>query len=208
MEKEDPSNVTAPLDDLRLRAAQLELDRERFRFEQDLERRKLKSTFYSSGIIIALVGVLGVVLGNFVQGCYNWRLERQKSQSLIILKAIETGSAKDAANNLLFLVRAGLLDDPAHRIEELLKKSEDVPVLPSRLGQDGPYLKADIASYCRDRYGPAFRAVDGECSDGSREYRVDAAQVCGALTGSADYSIDPASLEIHCSGRGEPAKEE
>jgi hypothetical protein len=194
------------LDDLHLRAAQLDLDRDRFRFEQEIETKKLRTSIYSNGIILALVGAFAAILSSSLQGYFNLRLERQKAQASITLKAIETGSAKDAANNLLFLVRAGLLDDPAHRLEALLKKPDEVPVLPARLGQEGLYLKADLNAYCRSRYGPLFRAAEGKCLDGVNEYKIEPAEVCTALTGSAEYSIDSASMEIHCNSGGSLSK--
>lgn len=207
MASDDTQNselASEQLDDLHLRAAQLELDRERLRFDKDIEVRKLRSSLYSNGIILAFVGALAAIISSSVQGCFSLRLEHQKAQASIVLKAIETGSAKDAANNLHFLVKAGILEDPSHKLENLLKNTEEVPVLPARLGQEGLYLKADLNAYCRSRYGSSFHAAEGACSDGVHKYKVDPSEVCNALTGSTDYSIDSASMEIHCGGEASP----
>lgn len=58
------------------------------------------------------------------------KLERQKFQSELILKAIETGNSEAATKNLLFLLRLGFIEDPTGRIGQLQNNPQDAPVLP------------------------------------------------------------------------------
>lgn len=84
-------------------------------------------------IWVAVLGLVGGVLLAAVQGCYNSRLEKDKAQSNLILKAIETGNVQDSATNLRFLIGAGLLEDRDGRIMALLDKpgGMGVPKLPA-----------------------------------------------------------------------------
>jgi hypothetical protein len=83
-------------------------------------------------ILTGVLALLAALVGNFVQGRYNYSLEQSKAESALILRAIETGDRKEASQNLLFLLDLGLISDPKHKIEVLRKNPEQGPVLPSR----------------------------------------------------------------------------
>src|SRR5262245_23666313 len=63
------------------------------------------------GLVTALItgglGLLGGAIVNGLQARSNLALEREKLQSSLILKAIETGSPEVATKNLSFLVQLG-----------------------------------------------------------------------------------------------------
>lgn len=81
--------------------------------------------------LIGIAGALGgILIGAASQGYFNSQLERQKFESALILKAIETSDSKEAATNLLFLVEAGFINDENGRIAALIKDPKTAPVLP------------------------------------------------------------------------------
>ena len=65
-------------------------------------------------------------------------LDRQKFQAELISKMIETGNEAESAQNLLFLIRSGLIDDPEHKIENLANEGA-VAVLSPRSYTSGAY---------------------------------------------------------------------
>jgi hypothetical protein len=110
-------------------------------------------------IIVALLAAFATIWAGINQAVQNRKLEREKFQyqihleeqralyqnkandqkfkSDLTLNAIRTGNPKDAAQNLLFLIEAKLLDDPNNSIREALKKyppalpvSSGVPAMP------------------------------------------------------------------------------
>jgi len=200
------------VDDLRLREAELLLSRERFSFEKEIELRKVRGAWWSTGIVLAIVSALSAVVLAFIQGYFNRQLERekfvataklenQKLQSSVILKAIEADSSSTAIKNLRFFRDLGLLDDPAHRIANVLPS--EAPVLPtSRLIGESPTLRVDAGSYCRDRYGARYHPSDGRCSDGKNNYDITPADLCKWRTGSPELLVDPSSLAFTCKGLG------
>ena len=95
-----------------------------------------------TAIIAGLTGLLGTAAGTYYQGSQNLKLEsskfefnkeieRQKEKHELITKMIGTGNSEQAAKNLLFLVKAGLIEDPDQRITKLASETKNVPVLPS-----------------------------------------------------------------------------
>lgn len=95
----------------------------------------------STTIIAAIFGLMGTLLGAYTQGCFNLQLEREKFhanskldrekfETNLILKSIETGDPGRAAQNLDFLVKAGLISDPGGKISALVKDPAMIPVLP------------------------------------------------------------------------------
>ena len=95
------------------------------------EKKKITISPLVTTIIAALLGLLGTMVGAYFQGRSNMELERQKLESSLILKAIETGEPDKAAKNLLFLAKLKLINIPAEQIEQLQKNPEDAPVLPN-----------------------------------------------------------------------------
>lgn len=109
-------------------------------------------------IIVALLAAFATIWAGINQAVQNRKLERekfeyqkhleeqkalyqkkandQKFKSDLTLNAIRTGNPKDAAQNLLFLIEAKLLDDPNNSIREALKKYQ--PALPASSGAPVP----------------------------------------------------------------------
>ncbi|MFZ5448285.1 MAG: M15 family metallopeptidase [Thermodesulfobacteriota bacterium] len=84
---------------------------------------------WSSPLILAIVGLIGTGIGASVQGFWTTKLERQKFESSLILKALETSDQQKAAKSLKFLVDAGLIPSlNAKRIENLAKDPEKLPL--------------------------------------------------------------------------------
>jgi hypothetical protein len=119
--------VTAEVEgDLRIRQGELDLKLK----ELDAKVTEAKKGFWhTSPLILAVVALLGTGIGAAVQGFWNTDLERKKFESSLILKSLETTDKKQAANNLLFLVNAGLvasLDN--NKIKELANDPKNLPV--------------------------------------------------------------------------------
>lgn len=94
---------------------------------------KLGAFSVSSPLTIAVMtGVLGLIgagVANIIQLRSNLELERQKLESSLILKAIETGNPDASAKNLLFLLDMKLISDPSGSIAKLKANPEQAPVL-------------------------------------------------------------------------------
>lgn len=119
--------------ELRLKEAELAFKNKELEIKREGERRTKSFVFspLTTAIIAGVFAVLGTFIGAYLQGRNNAELERQKFETALILKAIETGNSDTAANNLLFLVRAGFIQDPKGQIASLVKNPENSPVLPS-----------------------------------------------------------------------------
>lgn len=120
--------------ELRFKEAELALKREELLLRQ--EEIKPKRTIYFSPLVLtaltALIGLIGTCIGLLLQGSMNIGIERQRMESSLILKAIETGNSDEAAKNLRFLLNAGLIRDEHGRIAGLVRDSNQVAVLPLR----------------------------------------------------------------------------
>lgn len=137
----------------------LKLEQERLRQKTELKRealavRKLgiergvkneeKSFGLSSSVTVAVFaavfGFMGVVFAQWLQGkatvtvekernLANITLERQKFASSLVLKALENPNTEESGKAMLFLVDAGLLEDPNGKIRALVSDPGKVPVI-------------------------------------------------------------------------------
>jgi hypothetical protein len=115
--------------DLRLREEELKLKREELELKKKGQEQSgfLKFNAITGTIVVALVGLLGTAIAGLIQARSNYRtqtdlektksdsnlvLERRKFESDLILKAIETGGGEASTRNLLFLLKAGFIEDP------------------------------------------------------------------------------------------------
>jgi len=125
--------------ELELREKELEAKRE----EQE-PKRVLTISSFSPTTIAAIIGLVATGVGFIVQSNNSRELEREKLQSQLILKAIETGDPEKALANLQFFLDTGLLDDPTGRITKAVVRGKEnpgsIPVLPERASQS---LKSD-----------------------------------------------------------------
>src|SRR5262245_8245864 len=118
-------------------------------------------------IITGIIGLIGAAVANVLQTRSNLQLERQKFESSLMLKAIETGKPEAAAKNLLFLVKVGLIDDASGKIASLESKPEDAPVLPVAPGAVVPVPRtASAAQAFFEKYGQQFQPLtdDGKAA--------------------------------------------
>lgn len=110
---------------IELRIEQLELEIAR------QKTPKPKEHILASPIVLAIAGAtvtaLASVVGNQVQLDANRKLEREKLESALILKATEAATAQERIDGLQFLVKAGLISDADRKISSL--KAADVPQL-------------------------------------------------------------------------------
>lgn len=123
--------------ELDLKSIELDLKREELTLRRELETKKpLTSSPLTAAIVSGFLALVGIGVANFYQSRANLLLEREKAQSGLILKAIETGNPEAATKNLLFLLKLGLINDPTGRIAALEKNPEDAPFLPSSSNDD------------------------------------------------------------------------
>ena len=92
--------------------------------EQDLAIRKDEAarSRWRSPLVVAILAAAVAATGNavvaFVGGYQGQALEDRRAESTRILEMIKTGSPDKAAENLGFLVDAGLIEDP-HRLDAI-----------------------------------------------------------------------------------------
>src|SRR6185503_4043311 len=111
-------------------------------------------------IITGIIGLIGAGVANVLQTRSNLQLERQKFESSLMLKAIETGKPEAAAKNLLFLVKVGLINDASGKIASLESRPEDAPVLPVAPGAVVPVPRtASAAQAFFEKYGEQFEPL-------------------------------------------------
>ncbi|KNH29495.1 hypothetical protein ACS77_02100 [Pseudomonas syringae] len=113
--------------------------------ELELKRTELASSSWRNPLVVAIMAATVAATGNAVVSVLNGfsqrNLEEQKSEQARILEMIKTGSADKAAENLKFLLEAGLIADSvrAGKIREFLSKREpgEGPTLPTGASQSG-----------------------------------------------------------------------
>lgn len=107
--------------------------------ELELKRTELASSSWRNPLVVAIIAATVAATGNAVVSVLNGssqrNLEEQKSEQARILEMIKTGSADKAAENLKFLLEAGLIADSvrAEKIREFLSNREPGkgPTLPT-----------------------------------------------------------------------------
>jgi hypothetical protein len=75
------------------------------------ETRPPATLWFTSPLLLALVGLIGTGVGAVLQGFWNTRLEREKFEFSLIQKALDTADKNEASRNLKFLVQAGLISE-------------------------------------------------------------------------------------------------
>jgi hypothetical protein len=104
------------------------------REDLELKRRDLSRSSLSSPLFLAILGILASIIAalvqNFLQSRANRNLERQRFESGLIQKAVETSDQQAAADRLKFLLRLGLIADTTGRIAEYVENPGTIPVQP------------------------------------------------------------------------------
>ena len=105
------------------------------REELAIRRTELKA-YTTVTILVALVALFSAALGGFatalIQGTTTREVEQKRFEAQLVLKAIETGDTTKAATNLVFLMKAGFIQDPDGKIAALVRNPQTIPVLPFR----------------------------------------------------------------------------
>ncbi len=100
-----------------------------------LRAPKSKDGIWGSPLLLAIVGAIATaiigLITNQTQFNANRQLERDKLESSLILRSVESSEASQRIAALQFLVKAGLISDQSKKIEAL--KAEDVPQIQNRL---------------------------------------------------------------------------
>lgn len=141
----------------------------------------------SVALISGAIGLLGTAVGAISQGVVNLKLERQKFESGLILKAIETGNPDSAAKNLLFLTKLGFITDTTGKIAQLETRPQDSPVLPP-MSQAATQLLSQL----------------GLSVQGIQQSLKEAGYYAGAITGLYDQQTSDAVKKFQ-QARGMPA---
>lgn len=146
---ENISNASVSLneDEISLKREQLQFKREALALKRaELAGARKRGSNWSlspvvTTILAGIVALLGTGVGALTQGWsnrtlerdkfeFNKQIEREKNKANLIVKAVETGDPGKAKTNLLFLVKAGLIEDPGGLISALANDPATVPVLP------------------------------------------------------------------------------
>ena len=107
--------------------------------EIDLKRKEHAVSQWSNPLIVAILAASIAAISStavaLVNGICSRQVDRQRSEEERILEMIKTGNADKAAENLRFLLSAGLITDPSTRssLETFLnkRKAGSGPVLPT-----------------------------------------------------------------------------
>jgi Putative peptidoglycan binding domain len=125
-----------PIDESDLRLKELELKAEDLAIRREEARAKIaadrRNGWSTSPLLLGLVGLLGTGLGAGSQGFWNARLERQKFESSLVTKALDTSNMDEAARRLRFLVESGLID--GLNTENIIALTKSPQQLPSFFG--------------------------------------------------------------------------
>jgi putative chitinase len=113
---------------------------------------------YAGLIIGGVVTIITALVANLFQSVMATRLERQKLESALIIKAVETLDPAVSSRNLCFLLKAGLIQDPKGRIAAASSPA-DAPVFATASGEPIRLNAAQRASFM-DNYGKTFGAAD------------------------------------------------
>ena len=99
-------------------------------------------------MLVAVIGVLGTAVGAYLQGQSNLELERQKFESELILRGLDSSDPDERAKYLSFLMRSNLLStsrlDRAY-IDSLVRTPESTPQVRSQQ-ESAPEARFERAS--------------------------------------------------------------
>lgn len=123
--------------------------------ELKLKEKEQLTSQWQNPLIVAIIAAALAVVGNavlaFTNGLQQRRLEAEKSEQQRILEMIKTGNADKVAENLRFLLAAGLISDPS--LQARLQTFLD-----NRNPGSGPSLPS--SSYEKEH--PSFKDVSSE----------------------------------------------
>lgn len=99
--------------------------------ESNIKREK--NSFFASPVLIAILtasaGLLGTGMGAVLQGYWTTQLERQKFESSLIAKAVETNDKAEAAKSLTFLIDTGIIQSlKKENVQKFIDNPETIPL--------------------------------------------------------------------------------
>lgn len=143
-------------------------------------------------LLAVAAGVLGLISNavvTLVDGIENRALEHQKSEATMILEALKTGDADEAAQNLNLLVETGLVTQHKAELTAYLKSHKiDGAVLPSALGsaaQERSAAKATSQQISAETAGWKAFCLKGIVSEDIQLCTFDTQQACDEYLKSA-----------------------
>ena len=122
----------------------IKLDFEKWKAEEELKLKRdeldakrnesSKSVWSSPPLLVAALGLFATILASIVQNYFqsaaSRELERQRFESTLIQKALDTDSPEEAAQRLKFLASIGLITDENGKITSFIKNPDSIPVQP------------------------------------------------------------------------------
>jgi hypothetical protein len=139
-------------------------------FMPDEERKSAAISWLTSPLLLTLVGLIGTGTGAVLQGFWNTRLEREKFEFSLIAKALSVPNKDDAAQNLKFLVDAGLINQ--FNSEKIAKLAANPKTLPDFFGLAGP-VPVRQGKMVLSRIGSYQGAIDDDMNDAYRKAITD-----------------------------------
>jgi hypothetical protein len=136
----------------------------------DEEHRSVAPFWLTSPLLLTLVGLIGTGTGAVLQGFWNTRLEREKFEFSLIAKALAVPNKDEAAQNLKFLVDAGLINQ--FNSEKIAKLAANPKTLPDFLGLSG-LIPVRQGKMILSRVGTYQGAIDDELNDAYRKAIID-----------------------------------
>lgn len=130
--------------------------------EFELKKKEHSVSSWKSPVVVAILAATVAALGNALVAMTNGKLQReledQKSEQTRILEMVKTGDPDKAAENLKFLLDAGLISNPQikTKLEAFLSKRQpgSGPTLPAATGFESNSLAERIKSI-RPKDSPA-----------------------------------------------------
>jgi len=120
--------------DIALRRTMAEQDLALRREELQMKQRDASKALWSSPLLLAVIGLIATVLASIVQNFLQSRatrdLERQRFETTLIQKAVETDNPEVAADRLRFLLDLGLIHDESGKIATYVKNPATIPLQP------------------------------------------------------------------------------
>lgn len=131
--------------ELRLREKELRLKEKELDAKiTEIGENARRNVWVASPLLVAagstIFGLLGTGVGAVLQGFSNTALERQKFESGLIQKALETPDKNEAAKNLQFLVGVGLISQfDTQKIAMMAREPQKLPTIT-------PYAPLDFSA--------------------------------------------------------------
>jgi N-acetyl-anhydromuramyl-L-alanine amidase AmpD len=162
----------APADDAQIKQAELAIKEREVAVKEgelQLKRNEASSAAWRSPLVLSVLGAALAAAGNAGVSYFNAKqqreLEDRRSEQARILEMIKTGSPDKAAENLKFLVDAGLVTDPSVSVR--LGK-----FLNDRKPGTGPALPTPAGNTIAERLAQAEETPTSPAPGDSSRYRI------------------------------------